>query len=56
MSDIKVKITNGCPVCKGVSKHKELFVKTGQDGFGTVDGYYVKCELTNYPIEHEANI
>lgn len=33
-----------CPECDGKDgKHRELFVKTGQSGFGEVDGYYREC-------------
>lgn len=35
---------NQCSECGGFGGvHREYFVKTGQDGFGSVDGYYRRC-------------
>lgn len=35
----------GCPECGGggIGEHHSYFVKTGQDGFGSVDGYTKQC-------------
>ena len=33
----------GCLECGGIGEHRSYFVKTGQDGFGTVNGYTKQC-------------
>lgn len=33
----------GCPECGGIGKHMSYFVRTGQDGSGTVEGYSKQC-------------
>jgi len=33
-----------CPECgRFGGKHGDIFIKTGQDGFGSVEGHYVNC-------------
>lgn len=33
-----------CPECgRFGGAHGDIFIKTGQDGFGSVEGHYVKC-------------
>jgi hypothetical protein len=35
---------NMCPECGGFNgDHRENWVKTGQDGFGSVEGFWQKC-------------
>jgi len=36
----------GCPECGGIGTHTSYFVRTGQNGFGDVEGYSQKCSGT----------
>lgn len=39
----RLKQVLGCPECGGIGKHQSYWVRTGQDGFGTVEGYTRQC-------------
>jgi len=36
----------GCPECGGIGEHNWYFVRTGQNGAGSVEGYSKQCQLS----------